>query len=88
MVGKIIQRQIKYVEEEVGANLLNLNEATYYAAVAGRDALVEFIHAHEQEYVDYVRQNCSGYADREVVKEFGYDDGPEPEETEGMGMNP
>jgi hypothetical protein len=76
-ISEKIKRQIKYVEENIGANLLNLNEAAYAAAVAGRDDLVDFIHRHEREYVDYVRQNCEGYATSEVIKEFGCPEEPE-----------
>jgi hypothetical protein len=82
MISNKIKRQITDVEENVGANLLNLNEATYSAAVAGHDALVDFIHQHEREYVEYVRQNCGGYAESEVIKEFGYD---EPEKPSVLG---
>ena len=82
MISNRIKRQITDVEENIGANLLNLNEATYSAAVAGHDDLVDFIHRHEQEYVEYVRLNCHGYADSEAIKEFGYD---EPEKPSVLG---
>ena len=78
MISNKIKRQITDVEENIGANLLNLNEVTYSAAVAGHDGLVDFIHSHEQEYVEYVRRNCSGYAESEVIKEFGYDEQKKP----------
>jgi len=82
IISEKIKRQITDVEENIGTNLLNLNEATYSAAVAGHDELVDFIHQHEQEYVEYIRRNCNGYAESEVVKEFGYD---EPEKPSVLG---
>jgi len=83
IISKKIKRQITDVEENIGANLLNLNEATYSAAVGGHDELVDFIHQHEQEYDEYVRQNYNGYADSTVIKEFGYD---EPEKPSVLGQ--